>query len=79
MDRKGLVRVPFQHYFTRMIFFTDSLDSLGEKKDDYMQLQGNVIIELGELSSMNKTKIEQIKTSSVPRSIKLDLLMVGMS
>ena len=42
-------------------FFTDSLDSLGEKKDDYMQLQGNVIIELGELSSMNKTKIEQIK------------------
>lgn len=44
-----------------------------------MQLQGNVIIELGELSSMNKTKIEQIKTSSVPRSIKLDLLMVGMS
>ncbi|MGM0214291.1 VapE domain-containing protein [Enterococcus sp. AZ109] len=42
-------------------FFTDSLDSLGEKKDDYMQLQGNVIIELGELSSMGKTKIEQVK------------------
>ncbi|WP_048950884.1 virulence-associated E family protein [Enterococcus faecalis] len=42
-------------------FFTDSLDSLGEKKDDYIQLQGNAVIELGELSSMSKTKVEQIK------------------
>lgn len=42
-------------------FFTDSLDTLGEKKDDYLQLQGNVVIELGELSSLGKTKIEQVK------------------
>lgn len=41
--------------------FTDSLDSLGEKKDDYLQIRGNLIIELGELSSMNKTKIEKVK------------------
>lgn len=42
-------------------FFTDSLDSMGDNKDDYMKLQGNVIVELGELSSMAKTKIEKTK------------------
>lgn len=42
-------------------FFSDSLDSLGSKKDDYLTLRGNVILELGELSSMRKTDIEKTK------------------
>ncbi|MGO1356301.1 VapE domain-containing protein [Alkalibacterium gilvum] len=42
-------------------YFTDSLSSLGETKDDYQQLIGKWIIELGELSSMKKTDTDKIK------------------
>lgn len=43
-------------------FFTDSLKSLGNNKDDYQLLIGTWVIELGELSSMNTTETEQIKS-----------------
>lgn len=42
-------------------FFSDSLDTLGSKKDDYLVLRENLVLELGELSSMRKTAIEKIK------------------
>ncbi len=42
-------------------YFTDSLHGLGENKDDYLQLQGNVIIELAELSSMKRTDVDKMK------------------
>ena len=42
-------------------FFSDSLQGLGNSKDDYQHLIGNWIIELGELSAMNKTSIEKMK------------------
>lgn len=42
-------------------FFTDSLNALGDSKDDYQQLIGKWIIELGELSSMKKTDNDKIK------------------
>ena len=42
-------------------YFTDSLMGLGKSKDDYQQLVGAWIVELAELSSMNKTDIETMK------------------
>lgn len=42
-------------------YFTDSLMGMGKNKDDYQQLIGTWIIELAELSSMNKTDIETMK------------------
>lgn len=41
--------------------FNDSLKSMGRNKDDYQQLQGKLIIELGELSALNKSEIELTK------------------
>jgi len=43
-------------------YFSDSLESLGQKKDDYMQLQGNVIMEIAELTSMKKTELTKVKS-----------------
>ena len=42
-------------------YFSDSLEGLGENKDDYLQLRSNVILELGELSSLKKTDINKAK------------------
>lgn len=42
-------------------YFSDTLESLGENKDDYLQLRNNVILELGELASLGKTKITKAK------------------
>ncbi|WP_462421099.1 virulence-associated E family protein [Salinicoccus sp. Marseille-QA3877] len=54
-------------------YFTDSLKSLGKSKDDYQLLIGKWIIELAELSSMNKTQIEEVKNfiSAETDSIRL--------
>lgn len=54
-------------------FFTDSLRSLGTTKDDYQLLIGTWIIELGELSSMNTTETDQIKSFVSARSDKIRL------
>ena len=42
-------------------FFTDSLEALGNSKDDYIVLSESWIVELGELSSLNRTDIEKAK------------------
>ena len=42
-------------------YFSDSLEGLGESKDDYLQLRNNVILELGELSSLKKSDINKTK------------------
>ncbi|MCT2875862.1 hypothetical protein EFM24_09240 [Limosilactobacillus fermentum] len=42
-------------------YFTDSLSTLGDFKDDYLTVGSNWIIELGELSSMNATTTEKVK------------------
>lgn len=54
-------------------YFSDSLKSLGKSKDDYQLLIGKWIIELAELSSMNKTQIEEVKNfiSAETDSIRL--------
>lgn len=54
-------------------FFTDSLRSLGTTKDDFQLLIGTWIIELGELSSMNTTETDQIKSFVSARSDKIRL------
>lgn len=54
-------------------FFTDSLRSLGKTKDDYQLLIGTWIIELGELSSMNTTETDQIKSFVSAQSDKIRL------
>lgn len=54
-------------------FFTDSLRSLGNTKDDYQLLIGAFIIELGELSSMSTTETDQIKSFVSARSDKIRL------
>lgn len=54
-------------------FFTDSLKSLGNNKDDYQLLIGTWVIELGELSSMNTTETEQIKSFISARADKIRL------
>lgn len=41
--------------------FSDSLKSLGKSDEDYKKLQGAWVIELGELSALNKTEIELVK------------------
>lgn len=41
--------------------FNDSLKSMGRNKDDYQQLQGKLIVELGELSALNKSEVELTK------------------
>lgn len=42
-------------------YFLDTLGSLGKTKDDYQQLVGRWIVEIGELSAMKKTDTEKIK------------------
>lgn len=42
--------------------FSDSLKSMGKTDEDYKKLQGNWIMELGELSAMKKTEIESAKS-----------------
>ena len=42
--------------------FSDSLKSMGKTDEDYKKLQGNWIMELGELSAMKKTEIESATT-----------------
>lgn len=42
--------------------YTDNLKGLGKDKDDYQQLVGSWFIEIGELSAMVKTEIEQVKS-----------------
>lgn len=54
-------------------FFLDTLKSLGTNKDDYQLLIGSWIIELGELSSFNDTKIETMKGFISARVDKLRL------
>src|SRR5699024_1519590 len=54
-------------------FFVDSLKSLGNNKDDYQMLIGAWIIELGELSSFNDTKIETMKGFISAREDKIRL------
>ena len=54
-------------------FFTDSLRSLGNTKDDYQLLIGAFIIELGELSSMSTTETDQIKSFVSATSDKIRL------
>jgi predicted P-loop ATPase len=54
-------------------FFTDSLRTLGNTKDDYQLLIGTWIIELGELSSMSTTETDQIKSFVSARSDKIRL------
>lgn len=54
-------------------FFTDSLRSLGNTKDDYQTLIGTWVIELGELSSMSTTETDQIKSFVSARSDKIRL------
>lgn len=54
-------------------FFTDSLRSLGNTKDDYQLLIGAFIIELGELSSMSTTETDQIKSFISAKSDKIRL------
>ena len=54
-------------------FFTDSLRSLGNTKDDYQTLIGTWVIELGELSSMSTTETDQIKSFISARSDKIRL------
>lgn len=41
--------------------FDDSLLSLGMTKDDYGQIQGKLVVEIGELSAMNNTGIDRVK------------------
>lgn len=41
--------------------FDDSLLSLGMTKDDYDQIQGKLVVEIGELSAMKKTGIARVK------------------
>ena len=54
-------------------YFTDSLQGLGNTKDDYQMLIGTWIAELGELSSLSSTKVETIKgfTSATEDKIRL--------
>lgn len=42
-------------------WFTDNLKGMGKDKDDYVQIQGQWIIEAGELSAMSKSSIEDTK------------------
>ncbi|MFD1419357.1 VapE domain-containing protein [Lactiplantibacillus songbeiensis] len=42
-------------------YFNDSLKTMGKQKDDYQKLTGSWIIELAELSAMQKTDIETMK------------------
>lgn len=54
-------------------YFVDSLKSLGNSKDDYQMLIGAWIVELGELSSLNDTRIETMKGFISARVDKLRL------
>lgn len=54
-------------------FFTDTLRSLGNTKDDYQLLIGAWVIELGELSSMSTTETDQIKSFISAKSDKIRL------
>lgn len=54
-------------------YFVDSLKSLGNNKDDYQMLIGAWIVELGELSSFNDTKIETMKSFISAREDKIRL------
>lgn len=42
-------------------WFTDHLSGMGKDKDDYVNIQGQWIVEAGELSAMSKTSIEDTK------------------
>nr|WP_223877443.1 virulence-associated E family protein [Lactiplantibacillus nangangensis] len=42
-------------------YFNDNLKTMGKQKDDYQKLMGSWIIELAELSAMQKTDIETMK------------------
>ncbi|MDN6161710.1 MAG: virulence-associated E family protein [Staphylococcus equorum] len=54
-------------------YFTDSLQGLGNTKDDYQMLIGTWIAELGELSSLSSTKVETIKGFTSAREDKIRL------
>lgn len=54
-------------------YFTDSLKTLGESKDDYQQIIGAWIVELGELSSMKKTDTDKVKNFISATSDKIRL------
>lgn len=41
--------------------FLDGLQSMGKQKDDFQQLQGSWIVEIGEMSAMKKTDVELTK------------------
>lgn len=43
------------------VYFNDDLKSMGKNKDDYQKLQGSWIVELAELSAMQKTDVETMK------------------
>jgi len=42
-------------------YFLDELNSMGKNKDDFQQLKGKWLIEIGELSAMRKTDVEHVK------------------
>lgn len=49
-------------------YFNDNMKSMGKNKDDYQKLTGSWIVELAELSAMNKTDIETIKNFTSAQS-----------
>jgi len=54
-------------------FFVDTLASMGNTKDDYQLLIGSWIVELGELSSLNSTNTEKVKSFISARFDKIRL------
>lgn len=50
--------------------FDDSLLSLGMTKDDYDEIQGKLVVEIGELSAMKKTGIARVKQFITSQSDK---------
>jgi len=42
-------------------YFLDELQTMGKTKDDFQQLQGKWIVELGELSAMRRTDVDNVK------------------
>lgn len=49
-------------------YFNDDLKTMGKNKDDYQKLLGSWIIELAELSAMQKTDIETMKNFTSAKS-----------
>lgn len=42
-------------------YFLDELESMGKTKDDFQQLKGKWIVEIGELSAMRRTDVDHVK------------------